>query len=157
MYRRIQSTYALSVRRLTVAEFLDTYYANYVEAAGCAQELGGLDGQVLIELRAHARKLRREGQDSLLRQVGGICQSRLNARRSERGVALEDLLGGQPICQVSQHHSNRNSRATNACLAVKDSRIDRDVFAPVHRMLLAAYLEPARLSNRTREERPCSI
>lgn len=48
--------------------------------AGCAQELDGLDGRVLIELRAHTRKLRRKGQDSLLRQVGGIRQGRLNAR-----------------------------------------------------------------------------
>ena len=78
--------------------------------AGCAQEFGGLDGQVLIELRAHTAKLRRKGQDSLLRQVGGIRQRRLNARRRERGVALEDLLGGQPVCQVRQDHGNGNSR-----------------------------------------------
>src|SRR5688572_25215121 len=105
--------------------------------AGCAQELGGLDGQIPIELRAHTRKLRRKGQDSLLRQVGGIRQGRLNARRSERGVAPEDLLGGQAVGQVRKDHGNGNSRATNACLAVENGRIDSNVFAPVHIAIVA--------------------
>jgi hypothetical protein len=48
-----------------------------------AKELGGLDRDVLIELRAHSRMLRRKGQDPLLRQVGRIRQGRLNAFRSQ--------------------------------------------------------------------------
>jgi hypothetical protein len=105
--------------------------------AGRAQELGGLDGKVLIELRAHRAKLRREGQDSLLGQVGGIRQRRLNARHRERGIALDDLLGGQPVCQVRKNHGDGNSRATDARLSVEDSQIDGDVFAPVHIAIVA--------------------
>ena len=72
-----------------------------------------------------------------MRQVGGIRQRRSNACRRERGVALEDLLGGQPVRQVRQDDGNGNSRVTNACLAVKNSRIDGDVFAPVHTAIVA--------------------
>jgi hypothetical protein len=104
---------------------------------GCAQELGGLDGKVLIELCAHTPTLRREGQDSFLRQVGGIRQGRLNAGRRERRVALNDLVGRQPVRQICQHDRNGNPRAANACLPVKDGRIDRDVFAPVHTAIVA--------------------
>ena len=105
--------------------------------AGCTQELGGLDGKVLIELRAHTAKLRRERQDPLLGQVSGIRQRCLNARLGERRIALDDLLGGQPVCQVRKNHGNGNSRAANAGLAVEDGRIDGDVFAPVHLAIVA--------------------
>src|SRR5438093_368385 len=105
--------------------------------AGCTQELSGLEREVLIELRAHTPKLRREGQDSLLRQFGGIRQGRLNGRRRERGIALENLFRGQAVCQVRQDHGNGNSRATKAGLAVENSRIDGDVVAPVHAAIVA--------------------
>lgn len=78
------------------------------------------------------RKLRGERQDSLLGQVGGIRQRCLNARHRERGIALDDLLDGQPVCQVRKNHGNGNSRAANAGLSVENSRIDGDVLAPVH-------------------------
>lgn len=101
------------------------------------QELGGLHGEVLIELRAHMAKLRRERQDSLLGQVGGIRQRCLNGRHRERGIALDDFLGGQPVCQVRKNYGNGNSRAANACLAVELLRIDGDVLAPVHPAIVA--------------------
>ena len=104
---------------------------------GPLQELGGLHGTVLIELRAHTPKLRGERQDSLLRQVGGIRQRRLNARHRQRGIALDDLLDRQPVCQVRKNHGNGNSRAANACLAVEHCRIDGDVLAPVHIAIVA--------------------
>jgi hypothetical protein len=104
---------------------------------GCSDELGGLDGKVLIELRTHLAKLCRERQDSLLGQVGGIRERCLNGRHRERGIALDDLLGGQPVCKVGKNHGNGNSRAANACLAVENSRIDGDVLAPVHIAIVA--------------------
>jgi hypothetical protein len=35
-----------------------------------------------------------------LRQVGSIRQGSLNACGRERGLALDGLLGGQPVCEV---------------------------------------------------------
>jgi hypothetical protein len=83
------------------------------------------------------RKLCREGQDSFVSQVGGVRQGRLNARHRERRIALDDLLGRQPVCQVSKNHGNGNSRAANACLAVEHCRIHGDVLAPVHIAIVA--------------------
>ena len=103
---------------------------------GRPQDLGGLYGQILIELRAHTRKLRRKRKDSLLRQGGRICQGRVNGRARQRGIAPENFLGGQAVCQVRQDHGDRNSCATNARLAVENRRIDGDVFAPLHVAIL---------------------
>lgn len=86
---------------------------------------------------ARLRLLGGERQDSLLRQVGGIRQRRVNARQGERGIALDDLLGGQPVRQVRKNRGNGDSCAANACLAVENGRIDGDVFAPVHLAIVA--------------------
>ena len=62
--------------------------------AGSTQKLRGLNWQVLVELRAHARILRREREDPFLREVCGIGQRRLDARRRERRVAPDDFASG---------------------------------------------------------------
>lgn len=58
--------------------------------------LSGLNRHVFVELRAHVRILRRKRQNPFLREVSGIGQRSLNALRGERGVAANDLAGGQP-------------------------------------------------------------
>ena len=97
---------------------------------GGAKKFCGLNRQVFVELRAHAPFLRRKRQDPFLRQIGGVGQGGLNSLSGERWVAANDFAGGQPVCQTGQHDGNRNSRAANADLAVKDGRIDRDVVLP---------------------------
>ena len=83
-----------------------------------------------------------------MREVSGIGQRSLNALRGERGVAANDLAGGQPVCQIGQYDGDRNSRAANASLAVKNGRIDLDVFLPVHeRVPPEKFPEVAQLSN----------
>jgi hypothetical protein len=55
---------------------------------GCAQELGGLDGKVLIEFRADMSTLGWDGQDSFLRQVGGRTSATKPKRRAPTTTAV---------------------------------------------------------------------
>jgi hypothetical protein len=125
--------------------------------AGRTQARGSLQRQILIDLRAHARALRREGQNPLLRQIGGIRQGRLNVSCSERWVASNDVVGGEPVSQIGEDDRHWNPRATNARLAVKNSLVDRDVFAPVHGVPIEGYPEAGPLSNAGQEEHACSL
>ena len=73
-----------------------------------AKKFSGLKEQVFVDLRAHARILRRKRQNPFVRQIGGVGQGGLNSLGGDRWVAANDFARGQPVGQIGKHDGNRN-------------------------------------------------
>ena len=93
---------------------------------------------VLVELEAHA--LRGNGYDPLVRELGCEGERRWNMLRTDGRILGKDGVHSLTRGEVVENHVHGNARAAQARGPVHAFRVNRDVCAPIHRILRSTYL-----------------